>query len=252
MDCKNLLNSMDEALIYENYKAALNIIKARNPAFLAGKIDFSSLNKESHFSIIRHDVDFLLNPVLEMATLEKSLDIQATYFFLSNADKYNLISDEGLELISTLKKLGHSIGIHLTSKELTSESEVQGALEKEILFFEKFTNTTPECFSYHMPNPKILENKSDSYLGLSNYYSETLFNKFKYLSDSNGYWRHETLKSFMDKNCDENIYLLTHPVWWDHKPGTPKTRLKNALTSSDEHFTNWYKNVCEKYNRKFF
>lgn len=250
MELGHLLNLMDDNFTYANYVHAINFLKDRNYSFLKGNEVELLPSKKS--VILRHDVDFILNPVMPIAQLEKKLKVPATYFFLSNAPKYNLMSDECLEALDELKNMGHEIGIHIDSKKISNLDDLSIALEKEALFYKKYLNYTPKTFSYHMPTTDILQINMKSVLGMTNYYSEELFKNYSYLSDSNGYWRQLTLKNFLSNSNDQNLYILTHPIWWSEQTLTPKERLNLAFKKSDQDFEDWYMEVCHKYGRKYW
>ena len=250
MASENLLNRISDSLTLSNYETALEFLRSSEYQFSKGiSVEISPLVKTA---ILRHDVDFILNPVIPMASVEKKLNLPATYFFLTNAPKYNLISDEGLGTIFELRQMGHEIGIHLDSAGITNIDELKRALDRDLNFYRTYLNFEPKCFSYHMPSAEILQMNSKNLLGLTNYYAADLFNQFNYLSDSNGYWRQHTLRSFLESSKGQNIYLLTHPVWWGKDEGTPRERLKSSLERSDKNFEDWYEGVCKKYNRRYW
>jgi hypothetical protein len=241
---------MDDNFTYRNYSLVLDDLKTSGYRFLSGKQILE--NHSEKCAIIRHDVDFILNPVLPMAKLESEQNIRGTYFFLTNAPLYNLLSDEGFAILEYLKSHQHDIGIHLDSAGILTADDLKRSLEKELTFFTKFLQIDPTTVSYHMPSPEIMAFKEPVIHGLVNFYAQELFERFNYLSDSNGYWRQKTLPEFLKDSKNKNIYLLTHPVWWGKEASTPKERLHSAMGSANSEFEHWYVEVCKKYNRKYW
>ena len=46
---------------------------------------------------------------------------------------------------------------------------------------------------------------------------QKILEKFKYCSDSNGYWRFESFEELINDTTIKKLYVLTHPVWWQKK-----------------------------------
>ena len=56
-----------------------------------------------------------------------------------------------------------------------------------------------------------------------------VFEKFKYFSDSNGKWGNNNLSVALKTIKEyENIYLLTHPVWWSNTK-KPKEKINDCI-----------------------
>ena len=61
---------------------------------------------ENRQVILRHDVDFSVQMAVRMATLEKDLGVNSTYYFLLASDSYNLLSKEISESIKAIQDMG--------------------------------------------------------------------------------------------------------------------------------------------------
>ena len=56
--------------------------------------------------ILRHDVDYTLNGVSQLAAIEADLGVTATYFFRVHAHEYNCFTPHVYRLIHGLRGLG--------------------------------------------------------------------------------------------------------------------------------------------------
>ena len=62
--------------------------------------------------LLRHDVDLSLPAAVRMAEVEGELDVQATYFVMTESEFYNVASPFGGAALARLRELGHRIGLH--------------------------------------------------------------------------------------------------------------------------------------------
>jgi hypothetical protein len=128
--------------------------------------------------------------------------------------------------------LGHWIGIHLDSAYY-EHFENQSMLEQTLLveagiFLDEF-GLDVSAFSFHNPTHQDLEYSKPSYLGLSNTYSVDFREKIPYVSDSNGYWRYQSISDFLKSEKAPTVQVLTHPEWWTMEALMPRERLCKAL-----------------------
>ena len=72
------------------YTDLLKRMKAANYAFVRMS---DALSTDGKRIILRHDIDFSVEYALEMARLEKSQDIEATYFFMTTSEFYNIFNE---------------------------------------------------------------------------------------------------------------------------------------------------------------
>jgi hypothetical protein len=172
--------------------------------------------------ILRHDVDYTLNGVLNFAKIEMNLGITATYCFRAHAHEYNLFSPHVSVMLQTLQMMGHEIGLH---HEAMTVARATKKLPEEIICLEKIlielacgkpVKTASEhrdishvvhCTNYFHEEFEIHE------FGFENYSMEPRFFKdIKYLSDSNGVWREGDLTEHI--NAHDRFQVLVHPDWW--------------------------------------
>ncbi|MCK4550331.1 MAG: hypothetical protein KAT91_00075 [Candidatus Aenigmarchaeota archaeon] len=181
---------------------------------------------KNHKAVIRHDIDVSLKMSLEIAEIEKKLDIHATYMVMTNSLLYSLEEKESKTSILQLIKSGHEIGLHFDSSQIDSNDSdiIQHEIRKDCKKLEKITNCKVLSISFHRPTPAFLRGplKID---GRINAYGKELM--FWYLSDSRGRWiAGEPLPKV--SNPDKlMLQILIHPIWWGKKHETAKKRLED-------------------------
>lgn len=174
--------------------------------------------------IIRHDVDYTLNGIYQLAEIEASLGVTATYMFRVHAHEYNMLSPHVSSLLSELGEMGHEIGLHYesTTVGMALDKDPRELLAKELSFLELLTETKVRSGSEHRDISHVIHNAA--------YYHEIHdpreFFEFwamdpaycvemKYLSDSNGIWREGDLLSHLGEH--NRFQILVHPDWWFEK-----------------------------------
>lgn len=138
--------------------------------------------------ILRHDVDFSIEYALEMANIEKELNVKANYFFLTHSlyNFYNVNMEQ-------FRVLGHYVGLHIDYSHPSISREVE---------FKQF-------YSIHRPSKEDLNTDIEF-----SSYNKTFFKN--YSSDSNCKEPKELKKSGQ---------LLIHPIWWMTNKGTKESKL---------------------------
>lgn len=172
--------------------------------------------------ILRHDIDYTLNGVLEMAQIEKALDCTATYLFRVHADEYNLFSCTALALVQRLLDMGHEIGLHYEAMNVGRALglEPQQLLKREKSVLESILGIEVRTCSEHREISSVIHKTPlfrDLYnpyaAGFSHYAMDPKYCKdMKYLSDSNANWREGDPSMHYGKH--EKMQVLVHPDWW--------------------------------------
>ncbi|MCD6533980.1 MAG: hypothetical protein J7L25_07890 [Deltaproteobacteria bacterium] len=192
--------------------------------------------------ILRHDVDRQPLTALNMATLEHSLGIKASYYFRFIKGVY--IPD----IIKAIHAMGHEIGYHYETL-----SKCRGNHEKAIaLFQEELTTFRSLCpiatismhgrpFSPH-DNRNLWQKKDFREFGLAGEcYLSIDYRKVTYLSDTGRTWNPHRynirdqvkqdvdlqpnlestndLISFLDRGHYRDTCILTHPNRWASSKG---------------------------------
>lgn len=179
----------------------------------------------------RHDVDFSVHRALRLAEIEKEHNIKSTYFFQLNSAFYNLFEDDVRNRVLSLIKHGHQIGLHFDPSSYAGKSN-EFVLEKmtwEKKILENLFDSEIHAVSFH--NPELDDWLSvDSHIlcGMVNAYSSFFKEHFGYCSDSNGYWRFDSLESVLRSKRYSRIQVLTHPELWTPEPLSPRKRILRA------------------------
>jgi hypothetical protein len=143
--------------------------------------------------LLRHDVDLSLEAALEMAQLEQSLGVRATYFLMTESVFYNLDSELGRATLLALRDLGHAVGLHAVYPRASHDDRFDAVV------------------AWHNPDPEYV---NEPVSGFVNVMQPPWFTKGKYRSDSNQHWRegcpHEELRA----GAFEWLQLLVHPEIW--------------------------------------
>ena len=179
--------------------------------------DFLEKNPRDNFIVMRHDVDLSLKHALEMARLEHSLGIKATYF-VRTSGKYSITGKE----LRSIAAMGHEIGLHFDSDIAQKGFKPEMLKQKELL--EKASGTRifgaalhklkkfgcDEIGDLHFMEPYLGE------LGLEyDAYSDAFLKKMKYISDSSRHWVEGDMLEHMGK--ETRLCILTHPIWWSSR-----------------------------------
>lgn len=109
----------------KTYRELLFALKEKNYVFVkfedyvkSGKLDSgqAGMTRQSRagIAIIRHDVDRKPLNSLEIAKLERSLEIKGTYYFRIVPESYDL------QIMEKISKMGHEIGYHYEDVDLVN------------------------------------------------------------------------------------------------------------------------------------
>lgn len=186
---------------------------------------FAAFDKRNRRTVImRHDVDYTLNGVYQLAEIETELGISATYMFRVHAHEYNLFAPHVCELIRYLRTSGHEVGLHYEAPSVAMALQVDpiSLLKKEIAVMEQLIEAPVRSGSEHRDISHVVHearylhdlcNPSDyfEFWAMSQEYSKEM----KYLSDSNGIWREGDLSVHLGQH--DRFQVLVHPDWWFEK-----------------------------------
>jgi len=208
----------------KNYRKLLELAK-QNFKFRF----FTSMPLQQHDLLLRHDVDFSPQRAKALAKIESDLQVGSTYFFRLRGADYSILDIENQKIIFEISSLGHDIGLHFESEDsFNSEEELINQLSTDKNLFELITGKILKVFSFHNPNSMMLSMRNSKYSEMLNAYSDIYFDKNKYVSDSNGYWRFRSLKTVLDDPGTEKLQVLIHTEWWTPEPLSPRERIWRA------------------------
>ncbi len=230
-----------------NYRAIVK--QAMNTHLFVG---YEFKGTECHV-IWRHDVDFSLNRALALAKIESELGVTSTWFILLRSEYYNPLEVGASRVIEKIIDLGHTIGLHLDLSaypDVATSSELEAAVSFESGVLENAFDISISEFSFHNPNSRS-ETFNDVNVGRYLNASASYFRSaYVYASDSNGYWRFNSIPETIREAEERNLCILTHPVWWVPAPLSPFERIKRAINGRARYTENHYVDLLDDNNRK--
>jgi hypothetical protein len=244
---KNQYNFDD--FTHESYNKLLDEMVKKCYSFLS--YDFLTLYSENNYILLRHDIDMSVHEALDLAKIEASKGIKATYFLLLHSEFYNLFEKEISDIVYQIIELGHNIGLHFDSHYYGIEKEED--LDEYLLFekkiLEKVFKVNISVFSFHNTNEFVLSCKKEKYAGMVNTYAAFFQDKTQigYCSDSFGYWRYERLSEIIKDKKYNKLQILTHPEWWTKKVLAPKERIYRTIDGRQKKTTDKYHTFLTKY-----
>ncbi|MFA7318062.1 MAG: hypothetical protein WC029_10985 [Sulfuricella sp.] len=209
-------------------------------------VQFGDSSVEDGRALWRHDIDFSPHRALAMAEVEGKRGVRATYFVQLTSPFYNAFESGVTSRLRRIAEFGHDIGIHF---------EPTGNAPEERLVFEARTlqaslDVPVRVFSLH--NPTIYDTarfESSEVAGLINASAPALRRDFVYCSDSNGLWRYRSLMEVIEDMDSRNIYVLTHPEWWQDEVRSPRERISRCIDGRAEHCHRYYDGLLEEHGR---
>jgi hypothetical protein len=124
---------MNKDFTLDSYINYLEILKTHGYYFYRYDEYMQSVKLVDKYCLIRHDVDRKPKLSLEMAQIEKSLNIKSTYYFRAKNNTFKP------NIIKKIESLGHEIGYHYESLSDTNGS-MEDALQDFTLNLKKFRN----------------------------------------------------------------------------------------------------------------
>ena len=238
----------------DNYKRLLGIALERYEFI---DFDFKYINGSDDRRLLwRHDVDYSLNRAAVLSEIEHKVGVRATYFIHLHSPMYTPFEKQQYDLIKKIIKNEHNIGLHFDfdfykdfEKTNRFSDAVEAAVyEKEML--QNLFNINVDCVSFHTPEASgVLDIDEDYFAGMVNAYAKSIKEKFKYCSDSNGYWRFDRLEDVLNGNYS-NIQVLTHPVWWTKEVLTPFDRVVRCVDGRRNRCIVDYNNFLDECGRE--
>ena len=180
---------------------------------------------------LRHDVDFYLTGIEDMARLEKEYGHQAIYLFRLDAPTYNFFSEPCQALLLSLKELNHEVGLHIDRRNLLNNPQLEFMINDLVSNFSLGLDSNLKFMSWHRPLPSDLNTEQKIYLNLTSLYSNNFWHKDLYLSDSAGDWNTAKELSLLNFCASKKYFqLLIHPEWWQKS-----NRAESFAYSSSKH-----------------
>lgn len=187
----------------------------------------------------RHDVDYSPHRALAFARIENELKLRCVYHLLVSSRYYNLLEPEIADICREIAILGHEIGLHFDIDVLQKHSMGRKEFLARIRFEKEIVSgvlgVQPVSLSFHnhsLHAKQILQMPVVE--GMRNLACSEFFDEMKYVSDSNGIWRHDHLEEVLNSPAFPKLHVLTHPVWWTQEVLSPYARFLRAVNGRAE------------------
>ena len=181
----------------------------------------------------RHDIDYSVHRAWRLASLEAARGLRTTYFALLGCSFYNIFEAETQQLLQKIASVGHHIGLHLDPAVLAERAIDQAVVAERINWeaevLRRQINEPITAVSIHNPDPAMKWLKKEKLGGFVNVYGAALGERYSYISDSNGIWRHRRLMDALVQNGQPYLHILTHPAWWVPEPMLARARIRRAV-----------------------
>ena len=194
----------------------------------AERYRFARYDEDEHeppCALWRHDLDFSVQRGLALARIEAEERAQATYFLDVRSPFYNALERANRDAMEAILELGHRLGLHFEPGDGAVDEQL-GA-DRELL--ERTFGVAVRAFSVHNPELVGWADDRDTIAGMVNVYGPALRERFSYISDSNGIWRHRRLRDVLEAENDERLHVLTHPAWWAPDAIAPRARIQRCI-----------------------
>lgn len=216
--------------------------------------EFFGTASEAPHVLMRHDVDNSPHRARALARIEAEMGARATYFWLFRSDFYNLMEPSVRALVRETVALGHAVGLHFDVGYHADATDAAGlerrvAQERELL--ADIAGAPVIALSYHQPTTNSALNfRQDRIAGLVSAYGAGVFDRYKYVSDSNGYWRHDDGFEILARAEHPRVQVLIHPEWWTPEPMSPRARVQRALQGRLEAVATEYDAFLDRWGRE--
>jgi hypothetical protein len=197
----------------------------------------------------RHDIDFSPKQAFTLAEIEAEVGVKATYYVQISSLFYSVFDTKISKIIRSILDFGHEIGLHFDPSVYMNGNDLK-RLNMERVLLSDLMGCKINSFSLHNPTTYDASNFSNlSIEGMTNASSPLLRENFFYCSDSNGLWKYQSLGDVLHDHSIENLYVLTHPVWWTEKTAAPRSKIINTIQHRSIDLENYYDKLLEEHRR---
>lgn len=205
-------------LSYAYFRQVLNALKLSFTAHLLGNAPKALQNSVSPILFLRHDVRVSLKRAIQMAEIEQTHDLSATYFVRADSPLYSLNERHTRLHILELVQLGHEVGLLFDLSNTSPQDQsfaimIERQLRPACTRLEQIMCRPVRALALYRPLPQLF-NGPLLVDGRVNADSRKL--RQWMLMDAGGTWRHGNLLSRIAHANDPVLQLLLHPLWWGH------------------------------------
>ena len=232
-----------------HYAELVKLAKDQGFQFILHKDAFVVERKDV---IWRHDVEFSPDIALKMAEIEHDFGVQATYFFQTHSEFYNIFESYFTRILKRIKELGHHIGLHFDSHYYSIDNSEMLAkyitLDKN--YFEEVFGFELDTYSFHNTTPFTLSCLEYKYGGLINVYAKFFKEHYQYCADSTGYWRYEVLDEVLRNEKVRHLQVLTHDAMWSKIVLSPRQRVRTSIQANADRIKEQYDQILIDFGAK--
>jgi hypothetical protein len=218
----------------------------------SARFDFKKMSdapKGEGLALWRHDIDFSPNRALALARIEAERGLYATYNVQVSSLYYSVFESEVISMLQSIAALGHEIGLHF-DPSIYKNPNAKSLLVREVQLLSDLLGLEVKSFSLHNPTTYDLDEFSnETYEGLVNATAPVWREHFTYCSDSNGMWRFTPLIDLIADENVTNLYLLSHPVWWQPQSMLPREMIRRSIDGRAKSLFSSYDDFLDVHNR---
>ena len=205
-------------------------------------IFFEETNAAAPWILWRHDIDVSPEQARVLAEIEAAEGVKSTFFIHLRSPFYSVFEESTTKIFNDIVLMGHRIGLHYDIA-----SNMAAATERTIL--GEVLNVRIWYVSQHNPPMNISASAPLLTDGMINAYY-FIGKDIGYVSDSNGFWSHERLMDVLKGRQYERLQVLTHPVWWQDPPSSPRARIEDHVNKQRDRVLAKYDKTLEEAGRK--
>ena len=170
------------------------LLRARDEGYIIKRVkDYNE--QDEKVILLRHDIDFNLRYAYEMAAIEKTYNIQSSYYVYLHADTYNALAPNFMKMIKAIQDMDHEVGLHYDSRYM---------MFHEFETIDSLIGHPVKTISQHWPGGTEKQNY--------NCVVDPRDLPIKYISDSGKHWREGCFCEWVGK--EDKLHVLVHPIWW--------------------------------------
>lgn len=199
---------------YQAYRTILNTLKSDFPTnYIIREIPqiLSQIHRPKF--LVRHDVTQSLEKALDMARLEHTLEIRATYMFRSAPSPGSFFKQAGsIDLIGSIRDLGHEVGLFVADGwQATPHASLETYVQNET---RKITQKTGfPIFSVSLQNPPPDLSYDSQFIGGKINASAPVMMKWS-LQDTEPFWEIDQPKPAGDEQDRALLQVIVRPDIW--------------------------------------
>lgn len=194
--------------------------------------EMDRISTKGKYCLMRHDIDVSLKCSLEMAEIENSMNINATYFFMLRSPAYNLFGRHAFDVLKRISDMGHEIALHFdASHPAIHPGNLIDKIYQEVKILTDLCGQHVKTLSFHQPSQAILDGNL-TVPHLINTYNRDQMADWYYISDSNRIWKEHNALSVFDCELYNKVQILTHPIWWIHEDEVIEDAWDNAIINN--------------------